>query len=70
MAERPTAAELSEMTVNQRLYALGLLSKWEDAASAHEKPEMIAVLCEAAFTPEQAEWIATTVLADPEKYGY
>lgn len=58
------------MTVNERLGHLGLFPEFEAAMAARDKAEVVAVLLRAQLTPEQAESIAATTLADPTKYGY
>ncbi len=58
------------MTVNERLFHLGLFPQFEAAARARSKPDIVAVLIEAGFTPEQAQGTASALLAAPERYGY
>lgn len=70
MSTRPTDRELSGMTVNERLFTCGLIDRWDAAARARKREEMIAVLCEVALTKEQAAWSVDAVLANPAKYGF
>lgn len=56
------------MTVNERLFAAGLLSEWDIAAASRNREHMIVLLRRVALT-EQAEQIVDTVLAGPERYG-
>ncbi len=70
MSTRPTDEELSGMTVNERLFASGLLDRWDSAATKRKKEDMISILCEVALTKEQATWTTETILSDPAKYGF
>lgn len=69
MSARPTDQELSGMTVNERLFACGLLNAWEAAGRARRREEMIAILSQVALTQKEAAWTTDTVLAEPAKYG-
>jgi hypothetical protein len=66
---RPTDQELSGMTVNERLFACGLLSRWDAAAKGRNREEMIAVLREVALGEIEAAQITDTVLKNPGEYG-
>jgi hypothetical protein len=57
------------MTVNERLFAAGLLSEFDAAARARDRAGMIAIL-QAVDMGEQAASTADAVLADPGRYGY
>ena len=50
------------MTVNERLFACGLLERWDAATREKKKDEMIALLCETALSKEQATWTVEEVL--------
>ena len=67
---RPTDRELGGMTVNERLFACGVLDKWDDAVRRRSRQEMIEVLCSVALTEEQAAQTTDTVLLNPKKYGF
>jgi hypothetical protein len=58
------------MTTNERIFAAGLLSAWDEALSAQDRAKMIQVLRAADISATEAEEIVDTVLAFPEKYGY
>lgn len=58
------------MTVNERLAHFELFPAFDAAVRARDKPGMVDVLMKAAFSREQAEYTATTVLKNPEHYGY
>ena len=57
------------MTTNERLFEAGLLSEWNVAASSRDRERMIELLGKVDLG-DQAEWIADTVLSNPEKYGF
>jgi hypothetical protein len=67
---RPTPEELQGMTVNERLFACGVLNKWEDAAKDRKREVMIAVLRDVAMTEKEAAWTTDTVLKNPKAYGF
>ena len=70
MSVRPSDDELSGMTINERLFACDLFGRWDAAAKAQHREEMIAILRQVALTKEQASWSVDTMLADPAKYGF
>jgi hypothetical protein len=70
MSTRPTDLELSGMTVNERLFACGLFDRWDAAARARNREEMISLLTQVALTRDQAVWSVDAVLANPVKYGF
>ena len=70
MSTRPTDRELSGMTVNERLFACGLMDRWDAAAHGRKRDEMISVLCEVALTEKEAASTTDAVLANPSKYGF
>jgi len=65
-----TAEGLSGMTVNERLVTCSLVGTWDEAVMDRDKERMISVLLKVAISPDDAEAIARTVLADPKKYGF
>jgi len=62
--------ELKGMTVNERLFHLGLMEQFETAVKSRSKDGAIKVLKEAQFTLEQATQTVTTLFNNPKKYGY
>ena len=58
------------MTVNERLFHFGLVPAFDEAVRSRKLEAVIAVLCRAQFSQSQAEYTATTLLANPEQYGY
>jgi len=62
--------ELKGMTVNERLFFLGLIDQWDEAAKTRNRPKMIEVLIQCKFTKEQSEQTTDAVLKNPAKYGF
>ncbi|GAA5504636.1 hypothetical protein Rcae01_00075 [Novipirellula caenicola] len=69
-ATRPSDDELSGMTVNERLFACGLLDAWDEAAMNRDRPQMIALLLQTAIERDQAERTTDAVLKNPTMYGF
>ena len=67
---RPSDSELSGMTVNERLFACGLMEAFDDATRDRNRERMISLLMQTAVASEQAERTTDAVLANPEMYGY
>ena len=63
-------ATLGAMTVNEQLALHGLFAAFDAAVATRDKSKVVAVLLKAQFTPEQAEYTASSLLRSPEKYGY
>lgn len=63
-SKRPTDRQLSGMTVNERLFACGMLSEWDAAVAARDRKQMIAVLRSVALTEAQAVQTTDLVLGD------
>lgn len=57
------------MTVNERLYVMGLLEKWDLAAKARDREKMISILSQCAMTKEECEGTINAVIINPAKYG-
>jgi hypothetical protein len=66
--EPPDRGSLKAMTVNERLFTLGLLDQFDDAVRAGDRSLMITIL-EKVELGEPAEKIAEAILADPARYG-
>ena len=71
---RPTVAETSPrdkfrgMTVNERLFAAGLLGDFDEAARRRDRRKMIDILTQVGDdTPERT---TDTILRNPETYGF
>ena len=58
--------DLSGMTVNERLYEVGLIEAWDAAARARDRERLIAILAEIDVAPTTAD----SLLANPAKYGF
>ena len=62
--------DLKGMTVNERLFVLGLMEDFDSAVKSRNKEASISVLLEAKFTPEQAEETVSVMFKNSKKYGY
>jgi hypothetical protein len=60
----------SAMTVNERLFAAGLLGEFDSAIDRLDRQDAIAVLCKVDLDAKQGALIVDTVLGDPAKYGF
>ncbi len=62
------ANSLAGMTINERLFHLGLVDQWDKAVRARDRNAMMRLMeqCEV----ETPQWTVDTVLGNPEKYGY
>jgi hypothetical protein len=58
------------MTVNERLVHFRLLDEFGAAIRSRDADLGISILQRAKFTLQQATSTVTTVLSDPERYGY
>lgn len=65
-----TENDLKGMTVNERLFILGLMDKFDRAIRKRDSEASIKVLIEALFTVEQAKETVISILEDPEHYGF
>lgn len=68
--KRPSDDELSGMSVNERLFACGLLDAWDEAVMNRDRPQMIALLLQTAIARDQAERTTDAVLENPKTYGF
>jgi len=70
MMKKPTDKELHGMTVNERIYAIGLLDQWDRAAKARDRDRMIQILSQCALSQEQCVQTTDAVLKNPAMYGF
>ena len=61
-------SELSGMTVNERLFAKGLMAEWQAAVRARSREKMIEIMRSVEVEPP--ENTVDAVLTDPGKYGF
>jgi hypothetical protein len=66
--ERERGHEFAGMTVNERLYAAGLMDAFGTAARARDRDRVIGILSEVAI--ENASATADAILADPARFDY
>ena len=57
------------MTVNERLFAVGLLGAFDTAVRDRQKSKMVEILLRVQLSPDQADETASAILNDPAKYG-
>jgi hypothetical protein len=57
------------MTVNERLFAAGILDQFDDAARRRDRQAMLAYLRRVAMTDSQAIETTDAILANPSLYG-
>ena len=65
-ADKP---DFAGMTVNERLYAAGLMDEFDAALRARDRARIIAVLERVALSKEDATFSADTILGNPKRYG-
>lgn len=66
--ELPDRGELNGMTVNERLFANGLLDQFDDAIRSGDRTLMADILGRVKLS-EEAERIVAAIMADPTRYG-
>ena len=54
MSQRPSKDEISGMTMNERLFACGLVEDFDSALRRGDRKSFTAVLTQVEFTEEQA----------------
>lgn len=62
--------DLRGMTVNERLFVLGLMAGFDQAARAKDRKVLIAILIKAEFSEDQAQQTVEMLLSNPERYGF
>ena len=62
--------QVDGMTVNERLFKLGLMDAFDAAIRGREPEVAVNILKKARLTSEQASQTVSTILADPKRYGY
>lgn len=70
LMERKHTERFAGMTVNERLYAAGLMDDFDVAARGRDRMEMISILVRVDLSEAGAAESADTILATPQKYGY
>jgi hypothetical protein len=58
------------MTVNERLFELGLMDAFDAAIGKRDRDAAVEILEKAKLTPEQASETVRAIFADPKRYGY
>jgi hypothetical protein len=65
-----TDENFAGMTLNERLYAAGLLDAFDAAVERGDKDEVIRLLQEVRLSRQDAQWSADTLFANPGRYGF
>ncbi|WP_454108776.1 hypothetical protein [Leifsonia shinshuensis] len=63
-------ANYSAMTVNERLFAAGLLGLWDRAINRGDREKAIEILGQVQMDQRSASQKVDAVLTNPSKYGY
>ena len=63
-------SELGGMTVNERIYHVGLLDQFEAAILAQKQVEAISILQQVELSKKQAAETVAAISKNPGKYGY
>lgn len=64
------ASDPKGMTVNERLFTLGLIEQFEAAVSKRDLEESVSVLIKAGLTTGQASETVLMIFENPEIYGF
>ena len=63
-------ADYSGMTLNERLFAAGILEQFDTAARRRDRARMISLLLTVDVGQSKAECTVEAILANPSFYGY
>jgi hypothetical protein len=63
------SSSLGGMTVNERLFNLGILDAFDAAARRRDAQAMLSLLRQTELSESDAAHCVETILADPKKYG-
>ena len=58
------------MTVNERLFAAGLVKEFDTAVSTRNRRLAVDLLTQVALSRDAAEATVDAVMSDPARYGY
>lgn len=58
------------MTVNERLFAAGLVERWDEAIDGCQREDAITLLKQVEMSADGAAATVDAVLAHPSKYGF
>lgn len=60
--------DLEGMTVNERLFEMGLIEEWDAAVLARDRGKMLEIMRRVEV--DQPEYTVDTILANPAMYGF
>lgn len=63
-------SELATMTINERLFHVGIMNEFDAAILSRDQDEAIALLQRVELSREEAMATVTAILENPCKYGY
>jgi hypothetical protein len=66
-SEEISAADYSSMTVNERLFASGLVGDWDQAALSRDRTAMMTILRRVALSEDDARRVVDAVFARPNQ---
>ena len=66
----PTGISLGGMTINERLFNLGLLAEFDAAARRRDSQAMQKILRQSELSESDAASCVDAILADPKRYGF
>jgi hypothetical protein len=69
-SDSPQGSKLSGMTVNERLYEVGLVEMFDAAARRRDPEAMVAILKRVELSEADAFASVQGILANPARYGY
>jgi hypothetical protein len=62
--------QVDGMTVNERLFELGLMDAFDAAIGNRDRDAAVDILKKARLTTDQALATVRAIFADPKRYGY
>lgn len=63
-------SKLAGMTINERLFHVGIMDEFDAAILSRDQEEAIALLQRVEISREEATTTVATIFEDPGKYGY
>ena len=63
-------SKLAGMTINERLFHVGIMDEFDAAILSHDQDQAIALLQRVELSKEEAVATVVTISKNPGKYGY
>lgn len=67
---KPTETDLAGMTVNERLFTMGLLNEWDAATKERNRDLMIYILAQCTLSLKQCEQTTDAILKNPVTFEF